>query len=54
LDAEYIRAHTLRDTVEAIDIGLVWRRSTRTRDVVLEFIDIAREQSRAGRARKSL
>jgi DNA-binding transcriptional LysR family regulator len=54
LDAEYIRAHTLRDTVEAIDIGLVWRRSTRTREVVSEFIDIAREQSRAGRARKSL
>lgn len=54
LDAEYIRAHTLRDTVEAIDIGLVWRRSTRTRDVVLEFIEIAREQSRAGRVRKSI
>jgi DNA-binding transcriptional LysR family regulator len=54
LDAEYIRALTLRDTVEAIDIGLVWRRSTRTREVVSEFIDISREQSRVGRARKSL
>ncbi len=52
LDAEYIEVRSLRDAVEAIDVGLVWRRSTRTRVVVAEFIEIAREQSRAGRIRR--
>lgn len=54
LDAEYIEARTLRDAVEPIDVGLVWRRSTRTRVVVAEFIETAREQSRAGRLRKGI
>ncbi len=54
LDAEYIEARTLRDAVEAIDVGLVWRRSTSTQAVVAEFIEIAREQSRAGRMRKAI
>jgi DNA-binding transcriptional LysR family regulator len=52
LDAEYIHPRTLRDAIEAIDIGVVHRRSTRTRDVVLEFLSIAREQSRLGKTRK--
>ncbi len=54
LDAEYIEARALRDAVEAIDVGLVWRRSTRTRVAVAEFIETAKEQSRAGRLRKGV
>jgi hypothetical protein len=39
----------LRDAVPSIDVGLVWRRGTRIREVVSEFIEMAREQSGAGR-----
>ncbi len=49
LDADHIEVRTLRDAVPSIDVGLVWRRGTRTRDVVSEFIEAAREQSAAAR-----
>lgn len=49
LDADHIEVRTLRDAVPSIDVGLVWRRGTRTRDVVSEFIEVAREQSAAAR-----
>lgn len=45
LDADHIEARTLRDAVPSIDVGLVWRRGTRVREVVAEFIATAREQS---------
>jgi DNA-binding transcriptional LysR family regulator len=56
LDADHIEARTLRDAVPSIDVGLVWRRGTRRRDVVSEFIETAREQSahRPVRSVKSL
>lgn len=50
LDAQHIEARSLRDAVPTIDVGLVWRRGSRVREVVQEFIDIAREQAR-GRVR---
>lgn len=49
LDADHIQARILRDSVPSIDVGLVWRRGTRTREVVGEFIEVAREQSGASR-----
>jgi DNA-binding transcriptional LysR family regulator len=49
LDAGHIEVRSLRDAVPTIDVGLVWRRGTRTREVVSEFIDVAREQSAARR-----
>lgn len=51
LDADHIEVRNLRDAVPSIDVGLVWRRGTRIREVVSEFIDMAREQS--GTARRS-
>lgn len=51
LDADHIEVRNLRDAVPSIDVGLVWRRGSRGREVVEEFIQIAREQSRAGRMR---
>lgn len=51
LDADHIEARNLRDAVPSIDVGLVWRRGSRTREVVEEFIEIAREQSRSRRGR---
>lgn len=54
LDAEHIEARVLRDIISSIDIGLVWRRGTNVRTVALEFIDIAREQSRSARNRRSI
>jgi DNA-binding transcriptional LysR family regulator len=51
LDADHIEVRNLRDAVPSIDVGLVWRRGSRTREVVSEFIQTAREQSRAGRLR---
>lgn len=51
LDADHIEARSLRDAVPGIDVGLVWRRGTRIRDVVSEFIEVAREQSAGGRSR---
>ncbi len=49
LDADHIEVRTLRDAVPSIDVGLVWRRGTRTREVVTEFIEVAREQSAGAR-----
>jgi DNA-binding transcriptional LysR family regulator len=51
LDAQHIEARSLGDAVPTIDVGLVWRRGSRTREVVQEFIEIAREQARSGRLR---
>jgi DNA-binding transcriptional LysR family regulator len=51
LDADHVEARNLRETVPSIDIGLVWRRGTRTRPEVGEFIEMAREQSRVQRGR---
>jgi DNA-binding transcriptional LysR family regulator len=45
LDADHVEVRNLRDAVPSIDVGLVWRRGTRTRDVVAEFIEMTREQS---------
>jgi DNA-binding transcriptional LysR family regulator len=49
LDAEHIDVRSLRDAVPSIDVGLVWRRGTRTKEVVTEFIEVARDQSAAAR-----
>lgn len=51
LDADHIEVRSLRDAVPSIDVGLVWRRGSRIREVVSEFIELAREQSRTGRSR---
>jgi DNA-binding transcriptional LysR family regulator len=51
LDAQHIEARSLRDAAPTIDVGLVWRRGSQVREVVQEFIDIAREQARGGRMR---
>ncbi|MDP2370539.1 LysR family transcriptional regulator [Rhodoferax sp.] len=51
LDADHIEVRTLRDAVPSIDVGLVWRRGSRSRPVVIEFIELAREQSRSHRNR---
>ena len=51
LDADHIEVRTLRDAVPSIEVGLVWRRGSRIRPVVTEFIELAREQSRSNRNR---
>lgn len=51
LDADHVEARSLRDATPTIDVGLVWRRGSRTRAVVTEFIELAREQSRSYRGR---
>lgn len=51
LDADHIEVRSLRDAVPSIDVGLVWRRASRIRPVVTEFIELAREQSRGNRIR---
>jgi DNA-binding transcriptional LysR family regulator len=51
LDAEHVEARSLRDAAPSIDVGLVWRRGSRSRPVVTEFIELAREQSRSHRGR---
>jgi DNA-binding transcriptional LysR family regulator len=51
LDAEHVQARSLRDATPTIDVGLVWRRGSRSRSVVSEFIEIARELSRSPRGR---
>ncbi|MCY7306773.1 MAG: LysR family transcriptional regulator, partial [Rhodoferax sp.] len=50
LDADHIEARKLRDEIPSIDIGLVWRRGSRPREVVSEFIETAREQSQVRHA----
>ncbi|MBT9508023.1 LysR family transcriptional regulator [Rhodoferax sp.] len=51
LDADHIDVRSLRDAVPSINVGLVWRRGSRSRVVVTEFIELAREQSRSNRIR---
>lgn len=51
LDAQHVEVRSLRDAAPGIDVGLVWRRGSRGRPVVTEFIDQAREQSRSHRGR---
>ncbi|MDH5709052.1 MAG: LysR family transcriptional regulator [Hylemonella sp.] len=51
LDAEHVEVRSLRDAAPSIDVGLVWRRGSRSRPVVTEFIELAREQSRNHRGR---
>ncbi|WP_077033620.1 LysR substrate-binding domain-containing protein [Pelomonas sp. KK5] len=47
LDADRIEVRTLRDALPSIDVGLVWRRGSQIRDVVLAFIALAREQQQS-------
>ncbi len=50
LDAEHVEARQLRDEVPTVDVGLVWRRGSGLKPAANEFIELAREQSRARRA----
>lgn len=51
LDAQHVEARSLRAAAPSIDVGLVWRRGSPRSPAVTEFIDLALEQSRSGRAR---
>jgi DNA-binding transcriptional LysR family regulator len=50
LDAEHVDARRLRDELPTVDVGLVWRRGLGLKLAAAEFIELAREQSRARRA----
>ncbi len=50
LDAEHVEVRRLRDAIPAVDVGLVWRRGSGLKAAATEFIELAREQSRARRA----
>jgi DNA-binding transcriptional LysR family regulator len=50
LDAEHVEVRPLRDDVPTVDVGLVWRRGSGLKPAALEFIALAREQSRLRRA----
>jgi len=50
LDAEHVEVRRLRDEIPAVDVGLVWRRGSGLKPAAAEFIELAREQSRARRA----
>ena len=50
LDAEHVEVRRLRDEVPSVDVGLVWRRGSGLKPAAAEFIELAREQSRARRA----
>jgi DNA-binding transcriptional LysR family regulator len=50
LDAEHVDARPLRGELPTVDVGLVWRRGLGVKPAVAEFIELAREQSRARRA----
>ena len=50
LDAEHVEVRRLRDDVPTIDIGLVWRRGSGLKPAASEFIELARELSRARRS----
>jgi DNA-binding transcriptional LysR family regulator len=49
LDAEHVDVRQLRDEVPTVDVGLVWRRGSGVQAQAAEFIELAREQSRARR-----
>jgi DNA-binding transcriptional LysR family regulator len=46
LDAEHIDVRPLRDAVDTIDVGLVWRRGTTIKAEALEFINETREHTK--------
>lgn len=50
LEAEHVDVRRLRDELPTIDVGLVWRRGLALKPAALEFIEVAREQSRARKA----
>jgi len=50
LDAEHVDARPLRGELPTVDVGLVWRRGLGVKPAAAEFIELAREQSRARRA----
>jgi len=50
LDAQHVDARALRNELPTVDVGLVWRRGLALKPAALEFIEVAREQSRARRA----
>jgi DNA-binding transcriptional LysR family regulator len=54
LDAEHVDVRALRDELPTVDVGLVWRRGLALKTAALEFIEVAREQSRARAPRGSL
>ena len=54
LDAEHVDVRALRDELPTVDVGLVWRRGLALKPAALEFIEVAREQSRARSPRGSL
>ncbi len=49
LDAEHVDVRPLRDALPTVDVGLVWRRGSTAKPVASEFIEMARESSRARR-----
>jgi DNA-binding transcriptional LysR family regulator len=49
LDAEHVDVRALRDELPTVDVGLVWRRGLALKPAALEFIELAREQSRVRR-----
>ncbi|MDP3082121.1 MAG: LysR family transcriptional regulator [Rubrivivax sp.] len=49
LDAEHVDVRRLRDELPTVDVGLVWRRGLALKPAALEFIEMAREQSRSRR-----
>ncbi len=50
LDAEHVEVRPLRDALPTVDVGLVWRRGSGLKPAATEFIEQARESSRARRA----
>jgi DNA-binding transcriptional LysR family regulator len=50
LDAEHVDARRLRGELPTVDVGLVWRRGLGLKPAAAEFIELAREKSRASRA----
>jgi DNA-binding transcriptional LysR family regulator len=50
LDAEHVEVRPLRDALPTVDVGLVWRRGSGQGAVAAEFIEMARESSRARRS----
>ncbi len=50
LDAEHVDVRALRDELPTVDVGLVWRRGLALKPAAGEFIELAREGSRARRA----
>ncbi|MBL8328003.1 MAG: LysR family transcriptional regulator [Rubrivivax sp.] len=49
LDAEHVEVRALRDALPTVDVGLVWRRGSGQKPAAAEFIERAREASRARR-----